>query len=79
MWRRYPVEGYHNACWLTGLWSTETKVEGIVPKAARHWGSNRSVVNNPLGEQSLPSAWVSVDGDHILRASSLNGDSKRYE
>jgi len=24
--------------WLTGLWSTEAKVEGIVPKAAWHWG-----------------------------------------
>ena len=32
------------------LWSTQAKVEGIVPKAAWHWGRDCSVVNDPLGE-----------------------------
>jgi hypothetical protein len=36
--------------WLTGLWSTHAKVEGIVPKATKHWNSNSSVINNPLEE-----------------------------
>jgi hypothetical protein len=46
----YPVESYYDTCWLTGLWSTQDKVEGIVLKAAWHWCSNSSVVNDPLGE-----------------------------
>jgi hypothetical protein len=29
----------------TGLWSTEAKVWGIVPKAAWHWGGDSSVAN----------------------------------
>jgi len=69
MWRGYPVEGYYDTR-LTGLWSTQAKVEGIVLKAAVHWGSNSSVINNPFGEPGhtplyvgLPSAWASVDGD----------------
>jgi len=37
-------------CWQMGLWSTQAKVEGIVLKAAWHWGSDSSVVNDPLGE-----------------------------
>jgi len=56
-------------CWLTGPWSTQAKVEGIVLKAAWHWGSDRSVVNDPLGEPGraplyvgLPSVWGSMDG-----------------
>jgi len=47
-----------------GLWSTQTKVEGIVLKAAWHWGSDISVINDPLGEPGhtplyvvLPSTW----------------------
>jgi len=42
----------------------------MVLKAAWHWDSDGSVVNNHLGEQggtplcvSLPSAWGSMDGD----------------
>ena len=35
--------------WLSGLWSTQTKVEGIVLKAAWHWGSD-SVLNGPRGK-----------------------------
>jgi hypothetical protein len=53
-----------------GLRSTQAKVEGIMPKAAWHWGRGSSVVNDPLGEPGrtllyvvLPSAWGSVDGD----------------
>jgi hypothetical protein len=36
--------------WQTGHWSTQAKVEGIVLLAAWHWVSDRSVVNDPLGE-----------------------------
>ena len=73
MWRGYPVEGYHNTCWLTGHWSTQVKVEGIVLKAAWHWGSDGSVINDPFGEPGhtplyvgLPSMWVSMDGDYVF-------------
>jgi hypothetical protein len=69
----YPDEGYYDTCWLTGLWSTQAMVEGIVLKAAWHWGSECSVVKDPLGEPGrtplhvgLPSTWDSVDGDQIL-------------
>jgi hypothetical protein len=34
VWRGYPVEGSYDTCQLTGLWSTEAKVVGIVLKAA---------------------------------------------
>jgi len=50
VWRRYPVDGYYNTRWLTRLWSTQAKVESIVLKAAWHWGSDSSVINNLLGE-----------------------------
>jgi len=36
------VEGYYVTRWLTGLWSTQAKVEGNVPKAAWHSASNSS-------------------------------------
>ena len=90
MWRGYPVEGFFDTRWLTGLWSTHTqvKVEGIVLRAAWHWVSGGSVINNPLGEPGhtpivgLPSAWGSVDGDHmftpILWEGSSTGDPERY-
>jgi hypothetical protein len=67
---RYRAEGCNDTCLLTGLWSTQGKVEGIAPKAAWHWGKDISVVNDPLGEPSrtplyvgLPSVWSSGDGD----------------
>ena len=73
MWSVYPAGGCYDNCWLTGLWSTQAKVEGIVPTAAWHWVHwvrYSSVVNDPLGESGptplyagLPSAWGSVDGD----------------
>jgi hypothetical protein len=47
-------------------------VEGIVLKAAWHWGSN-SVVDDPLGKPGrtplyvgLQSAWGSVDGGYMF-------------
>jgi hypothetical protein len=50
-----------------GLWSTQAKVEGIMLKAAWHWGSDSSVINDPLGEQGctplcvgLLSTWGSM-------------------
>jgi len=73
MWSGYPVEGYYDTCWLTGLWSTQTKVEGIVLKAVWHWGNDSSVVNNPFGEPchtplyvGLLSTWASVDSDSMF-------------
>jgi hypothetical protein len=33
----------------TGLWSTEAKVWGMVPKAAWHWGGDGSVANDFFG------------------------------
>ena len=55
--------------WLTGLWCTQATVEGIVLKAAWHWGRDSSVIND-LGEPGhtpvyvgLPSAWGSMDVD----------------
>jgi len=36
--------------WLTGLWSTQAKVEGTVLRAAWHCGTDSIVVNSPLGE-----------------------------
>ena len=43
-----------------GLWFTQAKVEGIVPKAARHWGRDSSVVNNPLGEPDRTPLYVGL-------------------
>jgi hypothetical protein len=54
VWPGYCVEGYYDKCWLTELWSTQAKVEGIMLKAAWHWGSDSSVVTIPLGNQAAP-------------------------
>jgi hypothetical protein len=89
VWRVYPVEGCHYTHALTGLWSTQAKVEGNVPKAAWHWGGDSSVVNEPLGEQGRTplyvgplSTWGFVDGDlmffPILEEGSFFGDSSRH-
>ena len=56
----HPVEGYYDAHWLTELWSTQAKVEGIVPKAAWHWDSNSNVVNDPLGEPGRTPLYVAL-------------------
>jgi len=73
VWRGYLVEGYYNTCWLTRLWPTQAKVEGIELKAAWHWGINNRVINGHLGEPGctplyvgLPSMWGSVEGDRFL-------------
>ena len=58
MWRGYPVEGYYNICWLMGLWSTQAKTESIVVKAAWHWGSDSSAVNDPLREPGRTPLYV---------------------
>jgi len=85
MWRGYPDDGYYDSRWLTGLWSTQAKVEGIVMKAAWHGSSDSNVVNYPLGEPDctqvyvgLSSAWGSADSDHMISTfsweCSLTGD-----
>jgi hypothetical protein len=85
-----PCWGGYNTRWLTELWSNQANVEGIVPRAAWHWGRDSSVVNNFLGEPGrtplyvgLPSAWGSVEGDlmfsPILYEGSLFGDSGRHK
>ena len=90
MWRALPDEGCYDTCWLTGLWSTQAKVEDIVLKAAWHWGRDSSVVNVPLGEPDrtllyvgLPSTWGSVDGDQMFSPFFVSGhltrDSDRYK
>ena len=73
MWRVYPDEGYYDKRWVTGFWYNQAKVEGIVLKAAWHWGSDSSVINDPSGEPGhtplyvgLLSAWGSVNGDHMI-------------
>jgi len=76
--------------WLTGLWSTQAKVEGIMLKAAWRWGKECSVINDPLGEPGrtplyvgLPSTWGSMDGDQIFSLFFVGwlliGDSDRYK
>jgi hypothetical protein len=51
-----------------------------VLKTVWHWGSNRSVVNDPLGEPGptplyvvLPSAWGFVDGERIFSPHFVGG------
>ena len=75
----YSVQGCYDTHWLTGLWSTQAKVEGIVPRTAWHWGSD-SVVNDHLGELGrttmyviLPSAWGPADGDRMFSPHFVGG------
>ena len=72
MWRGYPVKSYYDKCRIAGHWSTQAKVEGIVLKAAWHWCSDSTVVNDPLGGPGriplyigFPFAWGSMDGDRV--------------
>jgi len=74
---RYSVKRNYDTGWLTGPWSTQAKVEGIVLKSAWHWGRDSSVVDDPLGEPGrtqmfvgLPSEWGSMDGDSMFSPSS---------
>ena len=90
MWRGYPVEGYYDIRWLMGLWSTQAKMEAIVLKTARHWGSDSSAVNDPLEEPGHTllyagtlTVWGSADSDHMLSPfsceGSLTGDSEGHK
>jgi hypothetical protein len=70
LWRIYPDGGCYDTCGLTGHWSTQAKVEGIMLKAAWHWGTGSLVIKDPIGEPGhtplyvgLLAAWGSVDGD----------------
>jgi len=55
-------------------------VEGIVLKAAWHWGSDSSVINDPLGKPGrTPSyvgllfTWGSMDGDYMFSPRFMGG------
>jgi hypothetical protein len=57
----------------TGLWSTEAKVWGIVPKVAWRWRGNTSVANDPFRASGstpsyvcLPPVWGSAGGDYLI-------------
>jgi len=90
MWRVHPVEGYNNTRWLTGLWSTQAKMEGIMLKAAWHWGGDSSAVNDRLGVPGRTPLYVgllstcrSMDSEcmfspHFM-GGLLFGDSDRYK
>ena len=69
----YPVAGCYGTRCLTGLWSTQAEVEGIVPKVAWKWGRDGSIVNDPFGETdhtllyvNLPVTWGSLDRDFVF-------------
>jgi len=51
VWRLYPEEGYYGIIWLTGLWSTQAKVEGIVLKADGTRVVTAVSLTIPLGNQ----------------------------
>lgn len=54
MWEAVTVwQVYYDTHWLTGLWSTQAKLEGIVLKAAWRWGANSSVKDSPIGEPAV--------------------------
>jgi hypothetical protein len=66
---------------LTNL-ATQAKVEGIVPTAVWHWGSNSSVVNDPLvepGRNPLNVSLPSVDGDRMFSTCPLARNFERSE
>jgi len=56
----YPDKGYYNTRWLMGLGSTQEKMEGIMLKVAWHWGSDCSVINDPLGEPGCTPLYVGL-------------------
>jgi hypothetical protein len=90
LWKVYPDGGCYDTGRLTELWSTQAKVEGIMLKAAWHWGRDCSVKNDPLGEPGrtplyvgLLYTWGSMDGDQIFSPFFMGGlllrDSHRYK
>ena len=60
MWRVYPDGGCYDTCWLTGHWSTQAKVQGIMPRAVWHWGRDSSVINDPLGKLGCTPLYVGL-------------------
>jgi hypothetical protein len=75
-----PNEDCYDTYWRIGLWSTPAKVEGIVLKAAWHWGRDCSVVNYTLVKPGrtplyvgLPSTWGDVDGEQMFSTFSCKG------
>jgi hypothetical protein len=60
LWRVYPDGGCYETRWPTGVWSTQAKVEGIVPWAAWHWGRHCSDVNDSLGEPGRTPLYVGL-------------------
>ena len=54
------MEGPYDTCWLTGLWSTQAKVEAIVLKVAWHWGSDCTVINDPIGEPGCTPLYIGL-------------------
>ena len=90
MWWGYPIEGYYDTCWLTGLWSNQAEVEGIVPKATWHWVVTAMSKTIPLGNQAAPhcmkafrprgALWtVTLCFPTISWENSLTGDSESYK
>jgi hypothetical protein len=69
-----------------GALSTQAKVEGVVLKVAWLWGSDRNVINVPLGEPGhtplyyvgRPTRWDSMGVDQI-RPPSLVGELLNWE
>ena len=66
--------------WRALVCSSQGTVQGIVLKAARHWGSNLSVVNDPLGEPGRTTFYVGLQstwGDHIF-SPCFKGDLRKW-
>jgi hypothetical protein len=53
VWRGCPVDGDYITCWVTG-------VVGVMLKAAWQWGSDSSVINDPLGEPGHTPLYVGL-------------------
>jgi hypothetical protein len=69
LWRVHPDGACYVTSRITGLWSTQAKLEVIVLKTVWHWGRDSSVVKYPLGEPDgnplhvgPMSAWGFLDG-----------------
>jgi hypothetical protein len=63
-----------------GLWSTQANVEGILLTTAWYWGSDSSVINNPLGKPGHTPLYVghssasgSVDSDCMFPLHFIGG------
>ena len=72
LWRVYPDGGCYDTL-ANGALVYISQGGRWCAKGCMHWGGDSSVVNDPLGEPGhtplyvgLPSAWVSMDGDHMF-------------